>query len=374
MRQRLFVTLDEAARRFPGDPEVWLAVGEARFHQGQPFQPFTTPPEILQAFDRAIALDSGFAPAYEHVFHLATQTGHRELPRRYARAFLSLRLPPDANGLWLTARLLDPARSRPPELARLIDTIGVDVLWSAAVLQLGAWPDSAETATSLLRTLPMIRRSVTGNPWADTLRWPQFVAQSLLYRGRAREAYQVYRPLLSQASARPWAWFGGRLLEALALLNAIPADTVTAMIARFEARALGTHDGGEPWAGPPNWLPWWFARADTAALRRVIEQADRAEPGQAGPPDPTLAGSLRMAARGYLALLRGDSAAALRDLDALTNTMCGRRAPRDCSLEKLTLARLLAARGDDRRASDVLDHWLWSKMAFRPFVVIARLE
>ncbi len=375
LRHRLFATLDEAARRFPGDPEVWLAVGEARVHEGQPFQPFTTPPEILQAFDRAIALDSGFAPAYEHVFQLATETGHPELPRRYARAYLALRLPDDANGLWLAARLLDPARFRPPELARLVDTIGVGLLWSVAVLQLGAWPDSAETATELLRALPMGRRGVAGDDReADTLRWPQFLAQSLLYRGRAREAYQVYRPLLSRASARPWAWFGGRLVEALALLNAIPADTVTAVIARFEAQALGPRDGWQPWAGPPNWLPWLFARGDTAALRRVIEQADRAARSATSGPDQLRTGYTRMASQGYLAILRGDSAGALRDFDELTNTMCGRRGPRDCSLEKLTLARLLAARGDDRRASEVLDRWLWTGVAWRPLVVIARLE
>ena len=61
---RWFSTLEEAVRRYPEDPEVWYRLGDARFHSDPPFGGSPTP--ALEAFDHAIALDPGFAPAYEH--------------------------------------------------------------------------------------------------------------------------------------------------------------------------------------------------------------------------------------------------------------------------------------------------------------------
>jgi len=372
LRHRLFTTLDEAARRFPGDPEVWQAVGEAGYHDGQPGVPQAAPSQVLQAFDRAIALDSGFAPAYSHVVEYAMAIGRADLAQRYARAYLALNPPvPDATGLRLAALLLDPARSQTPEVARLIDTMAVSRLWMAGVEHLGAWADSGETAIRLLEALPRGRRSVAGSaPWmSDTLMWPQSLAKLLLYRGHAREAYQVYRPLISQPNPNPWAWAWNPLRD-LALLNAIPADTVIAEIARsLEPEVLAPRDWVPSWLAPPHWLPWWFMRRDSATLARIIEQADRGASRAMGRLERMRAGYMRTAAAGYLALVRNDSVAALRNFDALPDSMC---AWVDCSLEKLTLARLLAARGEDRRASEVIDQWLW--IAPSPFVVIARLE
>ena len=53
----------EAVRRYPGDPEVWYQLGEIRTH-GRPG--VVDPLEALAAFDRSIALDSGYGPAYAH--------------------------------------------------------------------------------------------------------------------------------------------------------------------------------------------------------------------------------------------------------------------------------------------------------------------
>src|SRR5438477_198190 len=58
---RLFTTLDEAVGRYPNDPEAWYDLGDARMHW--PLVGRTTPGQILEAFDRAIALDSAFGPA-----------------------------------------------------------------------------------------------------------------------------------------------------------------------------------------------------------------------------------------------------------------------------------------------------------------------
>ncbi len=368
LRHRLHATLEEAAQRFPGDPEVWMALGEARHHQSEPGDPQATPPQALQAFDHAIALDPGFTPAYEHVVELATKTGHADLARRYARAILTLDTTGEnAISPRLAALLLDPVRSASPEMTRLIDTIAVGPLfWTA--LNLVTWPDSAETAIRLLRALPKGRRSVAGlNPsWADTLAWPQYLAKFLLYRGHAREAYGTYRPLVHHPRPYWWRWFLNPLRD-LALLNAGPADTTVARLARTsEAELLASPDDQ---SAPPHWLAWWFARRDSSSLKQIVERNDRITRIGADPRAQLRARYLQSGATAYLTLLRGDSGAARQRFDQLPDSSC---VWLDCSLEKLTLARLLTAGGEDRRAADVLDQWLWNSTS--PFFVVARLE
>jgi hypothetical protein len=45
-----------------------------------------------------------------------------------------------------------------------------------------------------------------------------------------------------------------------------------------------------------------------------------------------------------------------------------------CFHEKLALASLLAARGDDRGAADLMDRWIWSEDAYTTGFVLAVLE
>jgi len=350
--RRVFNLLNDAARRFPADPEVWIEVGEARYSM------VDTPAEALQAFDRAIALDSGFTPAYEHVLQLAFRTGGEELARRYAQAYLAQNASEASSAsIWLASLLLDPIRSRSPETARLIDTIGVKPLWQAGLEHLGSWTDSAETAIRLLRALPVGQRSLAeADLWiGDTLMWPQYLAHSLLDRGHAREAYLVYRPLLSHPNRNPWAWFANPFRN-LALVGAVPAETVTAVIARsVPADAMGS-----------GWLPWWLAQRDTAALARAAQRAERLTVRSESAVERVRARTWQSATGAYLALVRGDSGAAIRDLRAMPDSIC------ECATQKLTLAQLLEARGEDREAGEILDRWVWSLSG--PFLVLARLE
>jgi serine/threonine-protein kinase len=359
LRHRLHAILEETAQRFPGDPEVWMALGEARSHQADPVW---TPPEVLPAFDKAIALDSGFTPAYEHVLNLAMYIGGADLARRYAPAILTSTT--DDASLRLAAMLLDPARSQSSDVNDFIDTIGVGPLWRAGLEHLGVWADSAETVIRLLRAVPVGRRSLAGVPgWVgDTLMWPHYLATVLLYRGHAREAYQVYRPLLTHPSNAPWAWFANPFRD-LALVGAVPAETVTAVIARSSQSEV---------LSSPRWFRWWYTRRDTAALARVVDHADRFAPRTASPGDKVRALALRSAAAGYLALARGDSATAIRDLQAVPDSVITVDFRNPFLFEKLTLAELLEARRDDRGAGEIIDRWLWADLG--PFLILARLE
>ncbi|HYW31809.1 MAG TPA: serine/threonine-protein kinase, partial [Gemmatimonas sp.] len=108
--RRLFATLDTATRRYPRDPEVWYAMGEAREHLGYGTAVDVTDEQVFEAFEKAIALDSGFAPAYIHGVELAFRLRGRDAGRRYADAYLALQpTDRDAEGIRLVERLTSPA-------------------------------------------------------------------------------------------------------------------------------------------------------------------------------------------------------------------------------------------------------------------------
>ncbi len=113
-KRRLSATLAEAQRRYPGDPEIWYSVGEGLYHFQNPDE--ATEVETLDAFDRAIALDSAFAPAYFHTpgLAIAIDQGDPDRAQHYLAAYLRLN-PRDDNSapLRLTATLLDPPRQGP---------------------------------------------------------------------------------------------------------------------------------------------------------------------------------------------------------------------------------------------------------------------
>ena len=350
---RARASMEEAVRRYPGDPEMWLEVGEGRFHANLPLG--SLPGPALEAFDRAIALDPGFAPAYGHTVELAIRLNRPDLARRYADAYLRLD-PTDVNApsIRLAALLLDPDRSRSPETARTIDSASARVLFDVAIFHLQASADSGEAAIRVARAL-MTRQGGNGSqPWSDTLMYPQLLANQLAYRGRLQEAYAVNRRLLLDAHGSRFTRFLDPFFT-LALLGAVPES--------LAAATLKSYDSPEAWpSGGVNTqrrlqgLPWWLARGDTAAIASF---ALRAEPESKRPTTPR--GKLRSdylhaAARAYLALARADTAGALDLFQDVPETLC---MANYCFHAKLTEARLLDAGRQTRQAGVVLDRWVW---------------
>jgi len=350
-RRRLLVTLEELKRRYPRDPEVWYVVGEVLEHAEDPA--LATRREVLEAFDRAIALDSSFGPAYIHTLGLAlaVDLGDPERARRYLVSYLRLN-PRDDNTvpLRLAADLLGPGRSRLPALLRSLDTAHVSLLWTLGN-ELTDWPDSAETAVRVMRSLAFGRPSFAGIPdptsFRDSLFQRRIVAFELARRGHLGEAYRLYHGFgtdLRDQYMNPYV--------ALALLGAVPADTAS----RVFRRLLGA-GSPESVTGLVPVLAWWFASGDTVALRRFAARADYHVRNSAVNP---AANALRRyagdAARAYIVLARGDSAAALGAFAALPDSVCGHFLL-DCGSEKLIQARLLAAAGRERQAADLLDRW-----------------
>ena len=360
-RRRAFVALDQVARLNPNDPEVWNEIGEVRHHWGTPAE-FTNA-EILAALERAIQLDPEFGPAYEHTVVFAVGLGRLDLARQYAEAYLDF-APADISSQQnrLDALLLDPASAASSQTSRLIDTSAAGSLLQA-VFDLTGWPDSAETALRLARSLASGTHSLAGAPsWlTDTLR-KEVLAGLLAFRGHFQEARAT---LLSSPITE--AGFPSDPVLNLALVGAFPPDTVRIII-----RALVAGDSLWPPSRLHYALPWWYADRDTAALMRFEIQVAAAARRYPNPVAKAYLRNLAETGRAYLVLARGDSTEGLRMLAALPDSLCA-LSNRICFFEKFTLAELLAARGQDREAAGIYDRWLRARSG-SPLYVLGRLN
>ena len=336
--RRLFSTVNLAAAHFPADPEVWFALGEARYHNGYGALTNVSEPDVLDAFDRAIALDSGFAPAYIHAVELGFVLHGRERGRRYAERYLALRpTDADAAGIRIVERLTDPANRDSAGTARLLDTASTDALFRAEQL-LCRWPDSAYTAISLVRTVARRPRDAPSHV-QDSLIVQQYLPLTLAYRGRMREAYDALGNRRS------------RVFAEMALLGGLEPDTAIVVFGRWLA-------SGVPQAQLA--LPWWAERGDSASIRALASRSDSV--ARTGPPEARPAARYAVAtAAAYLALARRSSADSTRALDrllALSDTLC-----LTCYVDRLVLARLLAARHRDQEALAVLRQRLYTTIS-----------
>ncbi len=345
LARRLFATVNEAVARYPNDPEVWYVVGEARFHHGYGSMFDISEPEVREAFNRSVALDSAFAPAYIHLVELGfTLEG---APAGRAAALQYLARNPDgehADGIRLLDLVTDPARSSDAgTVEKALDGASSNALVDAWLLVI-RWPDTAETALQFLRALARHpRSSKTFAEDATTL--ANFLPLQLAYRGRFHEAY------LAMGNRPP------RLFAQLALLGAIDPDTASAVFAQWLGAGKQDRNPNMPLLSNARYaLPWWAARRDTASIVALL-RLYRA----------TGADYNSQAARAYLFLARGDTANAVKAFTLLSDTLCLR-----CDQDHLTTARLLARERDFGAADKILRQRLYSLVT--PAEIVFALE
>ena len=312
--RRLVATLDEAIRRYPNDPELWYMLGDARYHAGGLAN--VSSRQSLDAFDRAIELDSAFTPSYVHAFPLALELGGEDAARRYARAFLkSGAMGRYAESTDLVLRLFD-ARTRDAAIRFIADSAD-DHLLATVWLALNRWTDSAETVVALLRARIASEEKRGNKTNINVFAFPVALAG----RGHVREAMQrtTLVPLVAQ----------------FALVGAISTDSATRL-----ARTWVTRPGeGALFAGP-----LLAAARDTASLSRMIRRMEETRqnmPTNLPPIARDAFGYVVASSRAFLALARGDSAEALRLFDARPDTACFGT----CVIDDLVHVQLLAARG-----------------------------
>jgi serine/threonine-protein kinase len=342
LARRLFVTVNAAAARYPDDPEVWYAVGEARFHYGYGSIFDVSEESVRDAFKRSIALDSAFSPAYIHLVELGYTLGGSSEGRAAAREYLA-HDPAGQHvaGVRLLDALSDPARK--DEAALLLSRAPADVLFDGWMIG-RRWTDSSETALRLLRT--MAGRPRSSPQMVQYVDWlPIVLPLQLAFRGRFSESYIT----LGDAPSR--------LFAPLALLGAIEPDTARAVFGRWLAARSPLVNTA---------LPWWAARSDSASIARLVLVYDSAL-ANARPENAVQARYNAAAARAYLSLARHDTATALSAFSALSDTSCLR-----CDLDRLTTAQLLSHAKRFAEADKILRQRLFSSVT--PTEIMIALE
>lgn len=332
--RRLLATLDEATRRYDHDAEAWYRLADAQFHFAFGPRLSVRDADIRRTFERALALDSAFEPAYIHLVELGFGDVRPARGIAYARAYLSLR-PTDlsAASASLALRLFDPARRDDAETRGIIDTASADLLFQAYSATRRA-VDTPEVAVQLLRAMGRPRHAEYA-----ALASPAFVrnrlALQLGYRGHLREAAAI--PEARQSSQ----------FALMALAGAVaPQEAQSVMVGWLR------DDPRDAFFGTPALVAaaaWWAVRRDTVSLDRMRRGVDRVPDRPTGPADAALARYEAAVAGAYLALARGDTTGASRRFGSLPDTLCPL-----CVTQRLTQAQLLAARGALGEAAEIL--------------------
>jgi tetratricopeptide (TPR) repeat protein len=333
--RRLFATLDEAARRYPTEPFVWYQVGLARYHLAPPMD-FTVQ-QCLDAFDRAIALDSGFVVAYlTHPVQLAMVLGGVEKARTYTRAYLRFSTPGVEDS---AARLSDYLMSSTESSLRPatdpnLKSASADMLYRAAST-LDMWFDSTEKAVQLAQL--MVQNRVRSPTWGNDEVLKLRLARLLAQRGHLQQSWTVLRGLVDHNSP---ADENLELFAELALLGVVPPDTATQVFRDW----LRASPRGAIFA-----LPWWAHSRDTISLAHAIAVQESLATSGENPARRELARYGVAAGFAYRALADGDTATAMARFAALPDSLC-----QDCYLDWQARAELLMRRGELRSAQRLL--------------------
>jgi serine/threonine-protein kinase len=308
--------MQTAVDQYPNDPEAWYMLGDIRYHSD-----FTlTDREALGYFDKAIAADSDFAPAYIHAIELASRYG-TDASRKYAEAYLR-RDPRDfeGEGVRLAALAINP-RTTPSQLQTEIDTLPPRVA-QKAFTAISRLPDSAQTTVRLLRgaihraPTPESERSVNG-----------LIASQLALHGRVNEAW----PIAVKAKHYVMAEIAG--------LGLIPADSAKKVLMPL------LNERNDAFMMP---IPFLASIHDSVALSQAadrIEVAMRKDTAVARQP---IVNYVVSSLRGYAALARSDTAAATRLFESLPDSLV------NIPFDVFTRARLIG-RTDPKRAIALLE-------------------
>ena len=357
--RRQFTLLEELTRLYGDDAEMWYDLGDAYYHGG--FGPTSTPDaKILTTFEKAIELDSAFAPAYPHLVDIAFRL-FRDSTRalRYADQYVAMSAPGGVfhESLRLVASLLrQPAVDSTALKARLLGVRPNVRL--VALRTLTRYPDQAETGPKVARAILSVASEAGAENVAAGTRIR--AAEALAWRGHLTEAYHV---------------IGERdnsLISAdLFALGIPPRGSAADIIRRWTAESMAS-------AGPPNFfalLPWITQIRDTASINglfRFTSQLRRTLSPQV--PAEVRANVLEwirladIAAGAYLSVSRGDTTSALRQLESLPDSTC----TMFCSEVPLLTAQLLISGGRYQEADSLL-RGKWA-LGDRPIEFVYALE
>ena len=159
----------------------------------------------------------------------------------------------DAEGIRAAITVADAQLSGLRETRFLLDSMSTSALFGGWYA-LSRWPDSTETATTLLEALQ--RRRTLSPRDSNFLR--AHMSSELAYRGRLQESFAAL-------GMRPT-----KLLMELALLGAITADSLMPVIDQWMTSSNASEFAAVQWA-----LPWFAERRDTMSLQPDVASRQR---------------------------------------------------------------------------------------------------
>ncbi|HMC55108.1 MAG TPA: serine/threonine-protein kinase [Gemmatimonadaceae bacterium] len=304
----------------PSDPEALYLYADVRYHGGSAATGVKEG-DWLDNFDRAIAADSSYLPAWTHTIPLSARLRGHEIGLTYLRAYLR-RLPPGdiADGVRMTLALYDAGGKSTREL---------EAIWDAAPPGARAHPQATASRMDpdlvFLRLYDHIvatqRREGTYDEHAS--RTGQ--AAGLTYRGLFRQATQIDEVRETEA------W------PVLISFGAVPAETAAAAMRQWESSS----NGEDSYRNCAFLLGWYASRGDSSSIRRcdalIVKRAARGAAVFRREELPGIAAYVAF----YSHLASRDTAAALRAVEAAPDSVC----PRFCIAATIDRASALAAVG-----------------------------
>jgi len=330
--------------RYPDDPELWFQLGEAYYHLGD----FANVPdeERIQAFSRALALDSSFATPLIHLVELAAE--HRDLEAfdLYIRLYLARDSTSNEAALLRTVRALvrGPTADSLVALERLADLPARELEQLMTRMRDPSWHNAR---SAVLEELELPRHPVTDRA-SSFYFWRNLFE---VWRGRPSVAQAALEQAQSLRPDHPTVWF-----YQLANLSVGLGDPDMAPRAIERSRELGMFN--QPMG---RWvLAAYYLRNDE--IDRVVANADTLQlladslHAAGDTVEARIATGLTEGLRGLLAGHRGDYREAA--------TQLRRSVPKSASLgsewiaidqQRLALANVLTELGEEGEALRILE-------------------
>lgn len=315
--RRTLALLNLAAREYPSEPQIWYELGEESLHQVR-FAPAPAA-EILARFERAIEIDSQFAPAYIHALELAAAAHDTA---RFERLSAGYRRWKQGIGEHPHIAALDAIFARGKAA---FDSAVPDVRTSHGLTEsLGYMLDSTELGIEVARRF----YQMAGEAGTRVEHAKEHFASALAYRGQVRQAaaLDVRSP---------------RFLVELSLLGGFSAESAASLFGAWQrAKSPSARLA----------LPYWAARADTVLAHDMLLQLEETARRAPPPLARALAQQEVSEARFFLALARRDTAAAVRAMPELADSLC----LDGCDMVRFAKGRVAAYQGRYAEAQSYL--------------------
>jgi serine/threonine-protein kinase len=278
-------------------------------------------------FDRAIALDSTFAPAYVMPIALAAYLDGAASARRYIHGYLALAPSGSRSEIMrLADLLLDPEHAKTIDVPKLVDTLPPEVLCQTSRL-LRHVADSAEMAVRIATALAA-RASQAGESRATCAAIE--VVDALQFRGHLREAHRL--------TALQLHWLRPTVMYNLARAHMVPPETSRVEFDRVLSLA--------PKTTMTKLYGWWATVGDTAAIQMYLHDFAAAQRRLRTPSGSAMLRASIAAGRAFLSLAKGDTVSAVSQLLVTADTL------HECWYDnRLALVQLLIAEERYREAA-----------------------